>query len=248
MSTSSLYFKRLLHVRRVLPCLMLAATLFATVPQVKAQQPAHSDAGGQLSSPEAQSPEKNNQEVDENDAYLHSPSVRKIGAMIGLNAEQAATAFTVLNFLILAVLVGWFLLKTLPKTFRNRTTSIQKNLVDARTATEEASARLRSVEERLSTLDEQIAALRAQADKDSALDQQRISASIEEDKQKIIATAEQEIAAATALAHRQLQQYAAELAIDQAQRKLVVTAETDRLLVQSFARRLTGDDSKGGKN
>jgi F-type H+-transporting ATPase subunit b len=227
---------------------MLAATLFAPAAQVRAQQPAHSDAGGQLSSPEAQSPEKNNQEVDENDAYLHSPSVRKIGAMVGLNAEQAATAFTVLNFLILAVLVGWFLLKTLPKTFRDRTTSIQKNLVDARAATEEASARLRSVEERLSKLDDQIAALRAQAEKDSALDQQRISASIEEDKQKIIAAAEQEIAAATALAHRQLRQYAAELAIDQAQRKLVVTAETDRLLVQSFARRLSDDDSKGGKN
>ena len=45
-----------------------------------------------------------------------------------------------------------------------------------------------------------------------------------------------------------MRQYAAELAIDQAARKLVVTAETDRLLVQSFAQRLTGDDSKGGKN
>ena len=233
---------------RLLPCLMLAAALFAPIGQARAQQPAHSDAGGQLSSPEAQSPEKNKQEVDENDAYLHSASVRKIGAMVGLNAEQAATAFTVANFVVLAALVGWFLLKTLPKTFRDRTSSIQKNLVDARMATEDASARLRSVEERLSKLDEQIAALRAQAEKDSALDQQRIRASVEEDKQKIIAAAEQEIAAATALAHRQLQQYAADLAIDQAQRKLVVTAETDRLLVQSFARRLTGDDSKGGKN
>jgi F-type H+-transporting ATPase subunit b len=90
--------------------------------------------------------------------------------------------------------------------------------------------------------------MRAQAEKDSALDQQRITASVEEDKQKILAAAEQEIAAATALAQRQLQQYAAELAIDQAARKLIVTAETDRLLVQSFARKLTGDDSKEGHN
>jgi F-type H+-transporting ATPase subunit b len=235
-------------IKRLLPGLVLAATLFAPVRHARAQQPARSDAGGQLSSPEAQSPEKNKQEADENDAYLHSASVRKLGAMVGLNAEQAATAFTVANFLVLAALVGWFLLKTLPKTFRDRSTAIQKDLVDARTATEEASARLRSVEERLSKLDEQIAALRTQADKDSAHDEHRIKASIEEDKQKIIAAAEQEIAAATALAHRQLQQYAAELAIDQAARKLVVTAETDRLLVQRFAQRLTGDDSKGGKN
>jgi F-type H+-transporting ATPase subunit b len=168
--------------------------------------------------------------------------------MVGLNTEQAATAFTVLNFIVLAGLVGWYLAKNLPKTFRDRNSSIQKDLVDARTATEEASARLNSVEQRLSKLDEQIAALRAQADKDSAQDEQRIRASIEEDKQKIIAAAEQEIAAATALAQRQIQQYAAELAIDQAARKLVVSAETDRLLVQSFARRLTGDDSKGGQN
>jgi F-type H+-transporting ATPase subunit b len=236
------------RIKRLLPGLILAATLFAPLHHASAQESTPTNAGGgRLTTPEAQPTEKNKQEVDENDAYLHSASVRKIGAMVGLNPEQAATAFTVANFLVLAVLVGWFLLKTLPKTFRERTTSIQKNLVDARTATEEASARLRSVEERLSKLDEQIAALRVQADKDSALDQQRISASIEEDKQKIIAAAEQEIAAATALAHRQLQQYAAELAIDQAQRKLVVTAETDRLLVQSFARRLTGD-SKDGKN
>ena len=90
--------------------------------------------------------------------------------------------------------------------------------------------------------------MRAQAEKDSAHDEQRIKASVEEDKQKILAAAEQEIAAATALAQRQIQQYAAELAIDQAARKLVVTAETDRLLVQNFARRLMGDDSKEGHN
>jgi F-type H+-transporting ATPase subunit b len=236
-------------IKRLLPGLVIAATLFAPVRHARAQQPASPSAGdGQRSSPEAQSPEKNKQEVDENDAYLHSPSVQKLGAMVGLNAEQAATAFTVANFLVLAGLVGWFLLKTLPKTFRDRNTAIQKDLVDARTATEEANSRLSSVEERLRRLDEQIAALRAQADKDSALDEQRIKASIEEDKQKIIAAAEQEIVAATALAQRQIKQYAAELAIDQAARKLVITAETDRLLVQSFARRLTGDDSKGGKN
>ena len=241
--------RRNFKIKSLLPALVLAAALFAPVSHAIAQQPTPTNSGGgRLSSPEAQSPEKNKQEADQNDAYLHSPSVRKLGAMVGLNAEQAATAFTVANFIVLAALVGWFLLKTLPKTFRDRNTSIQKNLVDARTATEEASARLRIVEERLSKLDEQIAALRAQADKDSAHDEQRIKASIEEDKRKILEAAEQEIAAATALAQRQIQQYAAELAIDQAARKLVITAETDRLLVQSFARRLTGDDSKGGKN
>jgi len=45
-----------------------------------------------------------------------------------------------------------------------------------------------------------------------------------------------------------LQQYAAGLAIEQAARKLVVSAETDRLLVQGFTQRLTGDEPKKGQN
>ncbi len=198
--------------------------------------------------PRPSRPQKNKQEEDENEAYKHSATVRALGAKLGMNADQAATAFTVANFVVLALLVGWFLLKTLPKTFRDRNNAIQKHLVDARTATEEASSRLNSVEARLSKLDEQIAAMRAQAEKDSLADEQRIKASVEDEKQKILAAAEQEIAAATALAQRQIQQYAADLAIDQAARKLVVSAETDRLLVQSFARRLTGKDSKEGQN
>ena len=230
----------------LLPGFLIAAMLLAPAFQTKVF--AAAAGGGQSSTPVAQSPQASKQEANENDEFLHSPAVQKLGAMIGLNAEQAATAFTFVNFVVLAGLIGWFLAKTLPKTFRNRNTAIQKDLVDARTATEEAGARLSAVEERLSKLDEQIAAMRAQAEKDSAHDEQRIQASVEEDKRKILAAAEQEIAAATALAHRQIQQYAAELAIDQAARKLVVTAETDRMLVQSFARRLMGDDAKKGQN
>ena len=236
-------------IRRLFPALILAALLFTPVFHAVAQESATASVnGGSSSTPEAQSPEKNHQEEDENEAYRHSPAVRALGAKLGMNAEQAATAFTVTNFIVLAILVGWFLLKTLPKTFRDRSTKIQKHLVDARTATEEASARLNSVENRLGKLDEQIAEMRAQSEKDSALDEQRIKASVEDEKRKILTAAEQEISAATVQARRQLQQYAAELAIEQAARKLVVTAETDRLLVQGFARRLTGDDSKGGEN
>ncbi len=233
------------------PVLVLIALLFTPVFHAVAQQQQVAAAqmdGGRMSTPEAQSPEKNKQEENENEAYRHSAAVRALGAKLGMNAEQAATAFTVTNFIVLVILVGWLLLKTLPKAFRDRSTRIQKHLVDARTATEEASARLSSVESRLSKLDGEIAAMRAQSDKDSALDEQRIKATVEDEKQQILKAAEQEISAATVQARRQLQQYAADLAIEQAARKLVVSAETDRLLVQGFARRLTGEDVKGGEN
>jgi F-type H+-transporting ATPase subunit b len=188
------------------------------------------------------------QEEDENDAYRKSDSVKKLGALLGLNPEVSTIVFEVFNFVVLVLLLGWVIMKNLPKAFRNRNTAIQKHLVAARNATEEASIRLSGVEARLAKLDDQIAAMRAQAEKDSALDEQRIKASVEEEKQKLIASAEQEIASASTQARREIQRYAAELAIEQAARKLVVTAETDRLLVQGFARRLAGDDPKGGQN
>ena len=188
---------------------------------------------GEASTPVNSVPEKNQEVKDENDEYRHSPAVRKLGAMLGLNPEQAATAFTVFNFLVLAVARRLrFLLKTLPKTFRNRNTAIQKHLVDARTATEEASARLSSVEERLAKLDDQIAAMRAQAEKDAA---QRRAAHPRQRRRGEAEDSRRSRAGDSSprprCAQRQIQQYAAELAIEQAARKLVVTAETDRLLV-----------------
>jgi F-type H+-transporting ATPase subunit b len=176
--------------------------------------------------------------LSETDQYRLSAPVVKLGALLGMKPETAANVFTLFNILVLFAGVGYGLLKVLPKAFRNRTTAIQKHLVDARTATEEATARLSSVEARLSKLDEQIAAMRQQAEADSARDEQRILASVEEEKNKIVAAAEAEIQSATTSARRAIQKYAAELAIEQAARKLVVTAETDRLLVESFANKL----------
>ena len=152
------------------------------------------------------------------------------------------------NFAVLAFAIGFVMVKTLPKTFRKRSSDIQKELVDARTATEEANIRLQGVEERLAKIDGQIAEMRAQAEKDAAAEEQRMRTAAEGEKVKILAAADQEIASASLAAQRQLQKYAAELAIEQAARKLVVSAETDRLLVQGFARRLAGEDSTGGQN
>ncbi len=89
--------------------------------------------------------------------------------------------------------------------------------------------------------------MRTQAEQDTAKEEQRVKAALEDETRKILASAEQEIAAATLHARKLLQQQAAELAIEQAARKLVVTAETDRLLVQHFAQQLA-DNAKKGQN
>ena len=211
------------------------------------ERPVLAQAAGSASTPEAQSPAKDEQEQDENDAYRKSPMVEKLGGMMGMNKDQAATAFEVFNFALLATALGYALAKFLPKAIRNRNTAIQKHLVDARTATEEARIRLSGVEARLAKLDGEIAGMRSQAEQDTAKEEQRVKSNLEEETKKILASAEQEIAAATLHARKLLQQQAAELAIEQAARKLVVTAETDRLLVQHFAQQLA-DNAKKGQN
>lgn len=211
-----------------------------------AQEPAAQSAGESASPAPTSAKQERAEETDEADAYRHSAVVKAMGAKLGMTPEQASSAFTLINLMVLVALVGWFLVRTLPKTFRNRNDVLQKHLIEARRASQEANSRLGSVEARLSKLDEQIAAMRAQAEKEAQLEEQRMRASVEEEKKKILEAAEQEIAVATSQARRQIQQYAADLAIEQAAKKLVVSAETDRLLVQEFARRLGAKE--GGQN
>jgi F-type H+-transporting ATPase subunit b len=176
----------------------------------------------------------------EDDEYRHSAAVTKLGSMVGMSPERASTAFTLSNLAILLISLGYLVMKNLPKSFRSRSATIKKQLVDARSATEEAQARLSSVEDRLSKLDDQIAAMRAQADAEGEKEEQRMKAANEDEKARILAAAGNEIQSATSAARREIQKYAAELAIEQAARKLVVSPETDRLLVEGFAERLVG--------
>ena len=230
-------------LKKLVPVVMLALLLAGLGGTMVAQE-----TEGAKSTPAAQSSAANKGEEDQSEALKHSDMVKKLAGMMGMSAESAATLFEVVNFAVLAVAIGFFLVKALPKTFRARTSSIQKELVDARTATEEASVRLNGVEERLSKLDGQIAEMKAQAEKDAVVEEHRMRAAVADEKVRILAAADQEIASASLVAQRTLQRYAAELAIEQAAKKLVVSAETDRLLVQNFARRLVGDDSNGGQN
>jgi F-type H+-transporting ATPase subunit b len=218
--------------RRLIMIALGGLLLFAAVVPIRAQSAPASDQAATARA------EKKQTVLNETDAYRMSPMVVKIGAMLGMGPETAANVFTIFNLVILLLAIGYGLAKALPKTFRKRSTAIQKQLVDARTATEEATVRLNSVESRLSKLDDQIAAMRTHAESDIAKEEQRIRASVEDEKAKIIAAAEAEIQSATTLARRDIQRYAADLAIEQAARKLVVTPETDRMLVESFAHKL----------
>lgn len=182
---------------------------------------------------------------DEEAVYKKSPTVRAVGRVFHLSPEHASVAFEDFNFLILAVALVYLGAKYLPKMFRERQQKIDQQLVEARVATEEANERLLAVESRLGRLDKEIEELRARAEQESAGDEQRIKASIEEERRKIVAAAEHEIHAISLSAERNLRKFAAELAVARASAHLHVTEQEDRAMVRDFK---PGDGAAVGKD
>lgn len=180
--------------------------------------------------------------------YRHSPMVRNIAHRLGLSTEIAARIFESLNFLVLLAAVVWFVARLLPKTLRNRKERIQNEIEHARAATEDANRRLAKVEQRLSRLDEEIHSLQLQAQKETAAEEQRLRTALEDEKQRIVAEAEKEVNAASTNAQRQLKNLTAELVIEHARRRMAVSVETDRSLIDAFVAGLPPDGRNRGVN
>ena len=184
---------------------------------------------------------------DDTAQFKHSPAVRMIARVTGLSLEHAYWFCLVLNFVIVAVVIVWAMNKNLPGTFRNRTTSIQRAMEEARKTSEEAQRRLAEIENRLSRLDGEIGQMRATADAEAAEEEKKIKAAAEEDARKIAQQTEQEIAAAVKSARRELRAYAADLAVTLAQRQIHIDSTTDQMLVKKFAQQLANTNGGSAK-
>jgi len=174
------------------------------------------------------------QEEQEHGFLVNGAIVKWASKTTGWTPDTTANVFMFLNFGIVIFGVGIPLAKALPKIMRKRGETLSKNLADARKATAEADARLSVVEAKLAGLDVEISKFRAQIEEDSKADEQRIKASIEDEKLRIVASAEQELNVAVAQATRSLRTFAAELAIDKAAEQLKPSPEVDRALIAEF--------------
>ena len=188
-------------------------------------------------------------EQKELDVFRHSGIVAAIGKKLGLSVETTAKLFEFLNFLIIFLAIVIPLAKFVPRMLRNRTETLSQNLRTAREATEDAKSRLNAVEAKLAGLGEEIAKFRAQVEQDSLEDEKRVKVALADESARIVAAAEQEIAAATAQARRGLRTFAADLAIAHAEKQLVLTPETDRALISEFISQVSASGpGKGGQN
>ncbi len=186
-------------------------------------------------------------EDDENAQFKQSASVRWLSKFTGGNLQHAYWLAMLLNFAVIAGVVFWAGKKFLPGAFRARTAAIQRAMEEARRASEDANRRLSDIESRLARLGDEISSMKTAGDADLAAEEARIKAAAEEDARKIVSSAEQEIAAASKAARRDLTAYAADLAIALAKKQIHVDAGTDSNLVRNFADRL-GSAEEGGKN
>jgi len=233
------------------------ALLFAagTSGIVRAQEPAPAPSSVQPGSEPArvtpgrelahESREAAGQEKDEMAEFKQSASVRAIARLTGLNLQQSYWLSVIVNFAVIAIVIVWAGRKFLPGIFRDRTAAIQKAMLEAQKASEEARTKLSEIEGRLARLDAEISAIRDAAEKEGAAEVTRIEAAAKEDARKIVASAEQEISAAAKAARRQLTAHAADLAVGLAQKQIRVDSATDQALVRNFAAQLGTTEGSG---
>jgi len=214
----------------------------ASLKQASDDSPTPATPGRQLAH---ESREAAGEEKDEMEEFKHSASVRLVSRITGLNLQQSYWLCFILNFAVIAALFVWAGRKYLPGMFRDRTAAIQRAMQEAQKASEEARRKLAEIETRLQKLDVEIGMMRDQAEKEGAVEEARIQATAEEDARKIVASAEQEIAAAAKAARRQLTAHAAELAVGIAAKQIHVDAATDQALVRNFAGQLANSDKSG---
>ncbi len=174
------------------------------------------------------------EEKKETDVYRHASVIQSIGRKLGMDPETTAKVFEAINFLIIVFAIVIPVMRIMPKVLRKRSETLNHDIMTAREATADANARLSVVEQKLAGLDAEIQRFRTQIEMESQEDEKRIKASIEEESARIVAAAEQEITQAAAQAKRGLRTFAADLAIAQAEKQLVLTPEVDRAVIDEF--------------
>ena len=185
---------------------------------------------------------------DEHAAFKYSPAVQGISKLTGLSLENAYWLCVVINFTIVAVLILLALKSNLPAMLRGRTQEIQKGMEDARRASQEAKLKLEEIETRLARMNVEIGQMQNHAELEAKAEEDRIRASIAEEKHKILESAQLEVSQATNAARRELQKYAVELAVAMAEKGIRVDPNQDKALVEGFSEQLAPEAGRNGNS
>jgi F-type H+-transporting ATPase subunit b len=143
--------------------------------------------------------------------------------------------------LVIAVLV-WALRKPLAAFFAQRTQAIHEQLAEAQEARRAAEARVAELESRMSRLDDELKEIKQNAEREAQEEYARLSVMAEQDVNKIIDRARQEIDGLTRAAQKELKSHIAELSVQLAEeniRKEITDVDRGRIFTK-FVTRLGG--------
>jgi F-type H+-transporting ATPase subunit b len=215
--------------------------------QQSPEQPAATSSANESANPSKTQAART--EEQENDQYRHSPMVQTFARLLHMRLEPAARLFEIINVAVVFLAIVIPLVRFLPKLLRKRSEKVSSDIESARKVTEDANTRLSAVEAKLSHLDDEIARFRTEVGQQIHQDEERSKAALIEESARIVAAAEQEVSVAAAQAKRELRHFAADLAIGQAAKQLVLTPETDRALIAEFVNETTATGAgNGGRN
>ncbi len=167
------------------------------------------------------------------------------------HSEEVSPIWKWANFAILAVGLGYLMAKSLPGIFTSRTTEIQKGISEAQQMKQDAEKRSAEMDARLNSLGADIEKFRTQSAAEMQQEGDRISRETAAQIKKIEQQAAVELESVGKTARRQLKEYAAELAMGLAEKRLRGRMDnaTESALVDDFVRDLEHQASqKTGSN
>jgi F-type H+-transporting ATPase subunit b len=205
------------RISRYLVTLVFSSILILTT-SAWAQNPSKPAAGGD----------------DQTEQLMNSASVKWLAHKLGVSTATASGLSVGLNFLAMVGLIALFLGPRIPALLRNRAQVIGQALDEARKASADAKQRLSAIESSMLKLESEISAMQLVADRESQAEDERIAASVEEEKHKLAAAGEQEILAAVNQAKRDFKTYVTGLAVALAANRIQVSSSTDEEILQSF--------------
>ncbi|MDT7807352.1 MAG: F-type H+-transporting ATPase subunit b [Acidobacteriota bacterium] len=156
--------------------------------------------------------------------------------------ELLPTIAKLVNLLLFASLMYYFLRRPIKEAFRARQESIRNELLRAEEERDAAVAKLEEVEGRLARLDAEVEAIRANAQREAADERARVERATEEEMRKIREQARREIESAAKTARAELRAFTAEQSVKLAEELIRrdIRPEDDAHLVREYVEELGG--------
>jgi F-type H+-transporting ATPase subunit b len=159
-------------------------------------------------------------------------------------ASWSALFWPVVNFIILAGVLYYFLKTPVVTYFADRHAGIRKDLKDAAALKSEADAQLAEIDRRLKALPGELAALKQRGAEDVAAEEQRIAREAAAERDRLLEQARLEIEFQVRVAKREILEHAADVAVVMAadRIKTTMTPDDQNRLVDAYLEQLKPTD------